>query len=97
MATDDGGKAALVPGGTVPQLRQALQNMADLLATEGATVADVCKTTLFLVDMGDFTAVNEVWVEFFTDNRPTRSAVAVAALPIGARVEVEAWAYAPVA
>jgi 2-iminobutanoate/2-iminopropanoate deaminase len=47
--------------------------------------------------MSEFAAVNEVWVEYFTDNRPTRSAVAVAALPIAARVEVEAWAYAPVA
>jgi 2-iminobutanoate/2-iminopropanoate deaminase len=49
------------------------------------------------VDIGDFAAVNEVWLEYFTENRPTRSAVAVAALPIGAMVEVEAWAYAPVA
>ena len=47
--------------------------------------------------MGDYAAVNEVWIEYFTDHRPTRSAVAVAALPIGAQVEVEAWAYAPVA
>ena len=45
---------------------------------------------------GLFAAVNEGWVEYFTDDRPTRSAVAVAALPIGARVEVEAWAYVPV-
>jgi 2-iminobutanoate/2-iminopropanoate deaminase len=97
IATDDQGKAALVPGGTVPQLRQALQNVAEVLAIEGATLADVVKTTLYLVDMSDFAAVNEVWVEYFSDNRPTRSAVAVAALPIGARVEVEAWAYAPVA
>jgi|HubBroStandDraft_2_1064218.scaffolds.fasta_scaffold86760_1 2-iminobutanoate/2-iminopropanoate deaminase len=97
IATDDQGKAALVPGGTVPQLRQALQNVAEVLAIEGATLADVVKTTLYLVDMSDFAAVNEVWVEYFSDNRPTRSAVAVAALPIGAHVEVEAWAYAPVA
>jgi len=96
LATDDEGKPALASGGTLPQLRQALQNAADVLATEGATLADVVKTTLYLVDMSEFAAVNEVWVEFFTDNRPTRSAVAVAALPIGARVEVEAWAYAPV-
>ena len=47
--------------------------------------------------MGDFAAVNEVWVESFSEHRPARSAVAVAALPLGARVEVEAWAYAPVA
>lgn len=96
IATDDDGKVALVPGGTVPQLRQTLQNVAEVLAIEGATLADVVKTTLYLVDMSEFAAVNEVWVEYFTDNRPTRSAVAVAALPIAARIEVEAWAYAPV-
>jgi 2-iminobutanoate/2-iminopropanoate deaminase len=95
--TDDGkGGSALVPGGTVAELRQALQNVAEVLAIEGATLPDVVKTTLYLVDIGDFAAVNEVWVECFTENRPARSAVAVAALPIGARVEVEAWAYAPV-
>ena len=97
IATDDNGKTALVAGGTVPQLHQALQNVAEVLAVEAATLADVVKTTLYLVDMSEFAAVNEVWVEYFTDNRPTRSAVAVAALPIAARVEVEAWAYAPVA
>jgi 2-iminobutanoate/2-iminopropanoate deaminase len=97
IATDDDGKAALVAGGTLPQLHQALQNVAEVLAVEGATLADVVKTTLYLVDMSEFAAVNEVWVEYFVSNRPTRSAVAVAALPIAARVEVEAWAYAPVA
>ena len=96
LGTDDSGAAALVPGGTVAELRQALQNVAEVLAIEGATLPDVVKTTLYLVDMGDFAAVNEVWVEFFTENRPARSAVAVAALPLGARAEVEAWAYAPV-
>jgi 2-iminobutanoate/2-iminopropanoate deaminase len=96
IATDDDGKAGLVSGGTVAQLRQALQNVAEVLAVEGATLGDVVKTTLYLVDMSEFADVNEVWVEYFTDNRPTRSAVAVAALPIGARIEVEAWAYAPV-
>ncbi len=97
LATDAGGAAALVPGGTLAELHQALRNVAEVLAVEGATLGDVVKTTLYLVDMGEFAAVNEVWVEYFTDDRPTRSAVAVAALPIGARVEVEAWAYAPVA
>ena len=96
LVTGEGGAATLAEGGTLPQLRQALQNVAEVLAIEGATLADVVKTTLYLVDMGDFAAVNEVWVEYFTDDRPTRSAVAVAALPIGARVEVEAWAFAPV-
>jgi len=96
LGTDDSGAAGLVPGGTVAELRQALQNLAEVLAVEGATPPDVVKTTLFLVDMADFAAVNEVWVEFFTEHRPVRSAVAVAALPLGARAEVEAWAYAPV-
>jgi 2-iminobutanoate/2-iminopropanoate deaminase len=96
LVSDEAGGAGLVPGGTVAELRQALQNVAEVLAIEGATLPDVVKTTLYLVDMGDFAAVNEVWVEYFAQNRPTRSAVAVAALPIGARVEVEAWAYAPV-
>ncbi len=96
LGTDDSGAAALVPGGTVAELHQALRNVAEVLAIEGATLPDVVKTTLYLVDMGDFAAVNEVWVEYFTENRPARSAVAVAALPLGARAEVEAWAYAPV-
>jgi 2-iminobutanoate/2-iminopropanoate deaminase len=75
-------------------LRQALENVAAVLRTEGATMGDVVKTTLYLVDIGEFAAVNEVFAVYFTD-RPTRSAVAVAALPGGARVEVEAWAYVP--
>jgi 2-iminobutanoate/2-iminopropanoate deaminase len=95
LATDANGVSALVEGGTVPQLHQALANAAAVLATEGATLGDVVKTTLYLVDMGEFGAVNEVWVEYFSENRPTRSAVAVVALPAGARVEVEAWAYVP--
>ena len=96
VATDATGAARLVDGGTVAELRQALQNVAEVLAVEGATLPDVVKTTVYLVDMAEFAAVNEVWVEYFTENPPTRSAVAVAALPIGARIEVEAWAYAPV-
>jgi len=98
LSTDDSGASSVVAGGTVAELRQALQNLAEVLAIEGATLPDVVKTTLFLVDMGDFAAVNDVWVEYFTDpaRRPTRTTVAVAALPLGARVEVEAWAYAPV-
>ena len=95
LATDNIGNTALAEGGTLPQLRQALENVAAVLAQEGATLDDVVKTTLYLLDMSEFAAVNEVWVEYFTENRPTRSAVAVAALPFGARVEVEAWAYVP--
>jgi 2-iminobutanoate/2-iminopropanoate deaminase len=96
LVTGGDGTPSLAEGGTIGQLHQALHNLADVLGQEGATLADVVKTTLFLVDMGEFAAVNEVWLEHFTEPRPTRSAVAVAALPVGARVEVEAWAYAPV-
>ena len=81
LVTDEHGAAALVPGGTVPELRQALANVASVLGQEGATLTDVVKTTLYLIDMGEFAAVNEVWVATFTESRPTRSAVAVTALP----------------
>jgi 2-iminobutanoate/2-iminopropanoate deaminase len=91
------GAPALVEGGTIPQLHQALANVTEVLGREGATLRNVVKTTLYLLDMAEFTAVNEVWVQYFSEpeDRPTRSAVAVSALPAGARVEVEAWAYAP--
>ena len=85
----------LVPGGTVAELRQALANLEVVLAEHGAALSDVVKTTLFLVDMADYGPVNEAWIEVFGDPRPTRTTVAVVALPLGARVEVEAWAYAP--
>lgn len=96
ITADASGTPRLVEGGTLGQLRQALDNVAEVLSGEGATLADVVKTTVYLLDMSEFAAVNEVWVEYFTENRPTRSAVAVAALPVGALIEVEAWAYAPV-
>jgi 2-iminobutanoate/2-iminopropanoate deaminase len=95
LAPGPDGTPALVEGGTAAQLGRALANLASVLAEEGASLAHVVKATLFLVDMDDFAAANEVWIAAFGDNRPTRSAVGVAALPLGARAEVEAWAYAP--
>ena len=85
-----------VEGGAEDQLRQALANARTVLAEAGATFDDVVKATLFLVDMSDFSSCNEVWVEAFDAPRPTRSAIAVAQLPFGARAEVELWAYSPV-
>ena len=85
----------LVEGSAADQLRQALANARTVLAEAGATFDQVVKATLFLVDMADFAACNEVWVEAFAAPRPTRSAVAVAQLPLGAHAEVELWAYAP--
>jgi 2-iminobutanoate/2-iminopropanoate deaminase len=89
------GTPRLVEGGTVGQARQALANLASVLAAEGATLADVVKATLFVVDMGDLGALNELWTETFAEPRPARSAVGVASLPLGAAVEVEAWARVP--
>jgi 2-iminobutanoate/2-iminopropanoate deaminase len=79
--------------GVVEQVRQALANVARLLEGEGASLHDVVKTTVFLADIADFAAMNEAYVEAFADHRPARSAFAVAALPLGALVEIEAWAF----
>ena len=83
---------ALVAGGTGAELEQALRNLAALLEGEGATLADVVKTTVFLRHMSDYALMNEFYIAAFGDHRPARSAVGVAELPIGALVEVEAWA-----
>ena len=82
----------LVSADVREQAVQALKNMKAVLAVAGATPANVVKTTVFLADMADFGAVNEVYAEVFTADTPARSCVAVAGLPKGARVEVEAIA-----
>lgn len=83
----------LVSGGLDAELRQAIANLTELLESEGASLADVVKTTVFLRHLGgDYPKMNEVYVELFGDHRPARSAVGVADLPLGALVEVEAWA-----
>lgn len=74
------------------QVDAVLANVADRLAEHGATLADVVKTTVFLVDMADYAVLNERWIAAFAEPRPARSAVAVAALPFDVRLEVEAWA-----
>ena len=91
------GTRGLVAGGTGAQLTQALANVAAVLSSVGVATTSIFKATLFLVDMGDFAEANEAWTAFFGDHRPTRSAIGVAALPLGARAEVEVWAYAPAA
>lgn len=84
---------AIVEGGVEAELRQALENLTGLLAGHDATLSDVTKTTVFLTSMDDYAEMNAVYVDVFGDHRPARSAVAVAALPIGARIEIEASAY----
>jgi len=91
----DPSTGSLADGGVADQTRQALANVAAVLGDCGATLADVAKTTVFLVDMGDFPVMNEVYADAFAGHRPARSTIAVAALPLGARVEVEVWAYVP--
>lgn len=76
-------------GGIKELTRQSLTNMQHILREAGASMADVVKTTVFLADMADFSAMNEVYAEFFSEPFPARSAVAVKALPKQARVEIE--------
>jgi len=83
---------AIVDGGVQAQARQAIANLGALLESEGASLADVVKTTVFLAHISDFAAVNDVYAEGFGETRPARSAFAVAALPMGGLVEIEAWA-----
>ncbi len=82
----------LVSGDIRAEARQALENVRAVLEAGGARMEDVVKTTVFLVDLADFSMVNEVYAEFFPSPPPARSCVQVAALPKGARVEVEALA-----
>ena len=82
----------LVDGGIAEQTRRVLQNIRAILEAGGSGLAQVVKTTVFLADMADFAAMNEAYAEAFGTHRPARSTVAVAALPRGARVEIEAVA-----
>lgn len=84
---------AIVAGGVAAQLTQAIANMESLLRSDGASLADVVKTTVFLTDMAEFGVMNTAYVDAFGDHRPARSAIAVVALPLGAEVEIEAWAW----
>jgi 2-iminobutanoate/2-iminopropanoate deaminase len=75
--------------GIEAQTRQAWRNLAVVLETAGTSVSKVVKTTVFLQDIGEFGKMNAVYAEFFPQNPPARSTVQVAALPRGARVEIE--------
>jgi 2-iminobutanoate/2-iminopropanoate deaminase len=86
----------LVEGGVAGQTAKAVQNLKAQLASVGAELDDIAKTLCFLTDMDTFTTFNDAYVEGFGDHRPARSTIGVAALPAGAAVEIEAWAYKPV-
>ncbi len=85
-------RGRLVEGTIEDETRQVLKNLAAVLAAEGLGLDAVVKTTVYLTDLGDFPRVNQTYAEFFTEPFPARATVQVAALPRGARVEIEAVA-----
>lgn len=96
------GQVGLVPGtkefagpDITSQTRQVLKNIQGILEAAGSGMAHVVKTTVFLQDIAEWPAMNAVYAEFFPENPPARSAVQVAALPLGAKVEIEVVAEVP--
>lgn len=85
----DPATGTVVEGGIKEQTRQALTNAKAIMEGAGLTLANVVKTTVFMADMNDFAAMNEVYATFFSEPYPARSAVAVKTLPKGVLVEVE--------
>lgn len=79
----------LVEGDVQAQARRTLENLKAVLEAAGSDLAHVVKTTVFLADMGDFKAMNEVYAQYFTGTPPARSTIAAKALPLGALVEIE--------
>ncbi|MFZ0668528.1 MAG: RidA family protein [Acidimicrobiales bacterium] len=95
------GQVGLVPGdspkladGFEAQVRQSMQNVATVLSEHGLAWPDVFKTTVYLTDMSEYSNFNSIYVEELGSHRPARTLVAVSALPVGALVEIEAWALA---
>jgi 2-iminobutanoate/2-iminopropanoate deaminase len=97
IVSGQGGMAdgKVVEGGVSAETTQTMKNVAAQLATVGASLTDIVKTTCFLTDMENFAAFNEAYAAALGTHRPARSTVAVAGLPAGFLVEVEAWAYVP--
>ena len=88
----DPSTGAFAEGGIQAESRQCLTNIKNILAEAGMEMCDVVKVTVLLADIASFSAVNEVYAEFFAEPYPARSAFAVAALPKGANIEIEAIA-----
>ncbi|MFQ6014339.1 MAG: RidA family protein [Anaerolineae bacterium] len=85
----------LIDGDVAAQTDQVLKNLGAVLEAGGSDLSHVVKTTVFLADISQFSAMNEVYSRYFTQNPPARSTVQAAALPLGARVEIEAVAIVP--
>jgi 2-iminobutanoate/2-iminopropanoate deaminase len=88
------GTGELIEGDVTAQATQVLENLGAVLRANRMSFASVVKTTVFLTDLGDFAAMNDVYAIYFPNNQPARSTIQVAALPKGARVEIEAIAVA---
>lgn len=87
------GQGTLVEGGVAEQTRQVMDNLIAVLQAAGVDLSAVVKTTIFLTDLNDFDVVNKAYGAYFSSHAPARATVQVAALPKGARVEIEAVAY----
>lgn len=83
----------MVTSSVKDQTRKSLENAKAILKEAGTCLENVVKTTVFLQDMGDFSDMNEVYAEFFSNHKPARAAVEVAKLPLGADVEIQMVAY----
>ena len=86
---------AMIDGPIAAQTERVLDNLEAVLKASGCTFANVVRTTIFLVDLGDFQVVNETYAKRFPSNPPARATVQVSALPKGARVEIDAIARVP--
>ncbi len=82
----------LVPGGIVPETRQTLENIRAVLERNGSSLDRVVKCTVMLADIGEWSAMNAVYVTYFPTHKPARSALGASGLALGARVEIECWA-----
>ena len=88
----DPATGTVIEGGIEAQTARVMENIAAVLAAAGSSLSQVVKTTVFLTDMADFPAMNQVYAKAFGDHKPARATVAVAGLPLGVRVEIEAVA-----
>ncbi len=89
------GTLTLAPGGIGPEARRALENMQAILERRGSSLQHVVKCTVYLADIREWAAFNEVYREFFKTNLPARSALGASGLALGARVEIECIAFVP--
>lgn len=89
----DPATGTIVPGGIAAETERVIENLQAVLGAAGATLIDVVKTTVYLADMAEFAAMNEVYGRRFPDPKPARTTIAARGLPRDARVEIEVWAF----